>query len=115
MDTTRSGKGDRAYHDLSATTFKKKFGQSLEHAFRGGRVRITRHGRTDERVVMLREAELKELEGRAASPLEFLRAEFDGLVEKMQSERARDAAAAVGTASTKELGEAAVKGFTARD
>lgn len=112
MDRVKSRNG---YLDLSATAFKKAFGQSLEHAFRGARIRISRHGRVDERVVILREAELKELEGRARSPLELLRAEFDGLVEKMQSDRGRDAAAAIGTASTQELGEAAVKGFTARD
>lgn len=114
MDTTiRDGKRD--YRDMSATDFKRAFGQSLEHAFRGERIRITRHGRIGERVVIMREADLKELEARAVSPLDALRAEFDSMVASMQSPTARDAVASVGAASTQELAEAAVKGFTARD
>lgn len=112
MDTKfRDGKRD--YSDVSATEFKRALGQNLEHAFRGGRIRITRHGRAGERVVIMRESDLEELEARAISPLDALRAEFDSMVESMQSPSARDAVASVATASTEELGEAAVKGFTA--
>lgn len=113
MDTSREGK--RGFRDMSATEFKKGFGQTLEHAFRGGRIRITRHGRTGERIVIMREADLKELEARAVSPLDALKAKFDSMVESMQSPAARDAVASVGTASTEELAEAAVKGFAAGD
>jgi antitoxin (DNA-binding transcriptional repressor) of toxin-antitoxin stability system len=108
---TRQGHND--VRDLTATEFKKAFGQTLEQAFRGQRVRITRHGRTGERLVIIREEDLSRVEARAASPLDALRAEFDQMVERMQSPAARKAAASVGTASAAELGEAAVKGFTA--
>jgi prevent-host-death family protein len=107
------GEGRRGYRDMSATEFKKAFGETLEQALRGRRIRITRHGRTGERIVIMREADLKELEARAVSPLDALRAEFDGMVETMQQPKARDAVASVGTASTEELGKAAVKEFTA--
>lgn len=111
MATTN--KDDSDYRDLSATEFKQAFGQTLEQAFRGRRIRIMRHGRTDERVVILREADLNRLEAQALSPLDTLRAEFDQMVESMQLPPARKAAAKVGSASTKELGKAAVKGFAA--
>lgn len=103
------------YRDLSATEFKKAFGQTLDQALRGQRIRITRHGRTGERIVMIREADLNKLETQAISPLDALRAEFDQMVEDMQSPAAGKAAAGVGTATTEELGRAAVKGFTAGD
>ena len=99
--------------DLTATEFKKAFGQPLEQAFRGQRVRITRHGRTGERLVIIREEDLSQVEARAASPLDALRAEFEQMVGHMQSPAARKAAASVGIASAVELGKAAVKGFTA--
>jgi antitoxin (DNA-binding transcriptional repressor) of toxin-antitoxin stability system len=107
------GEGQRGYRDMSATEFKKAFGETLEQALRGRRIRITRHGRTGDRIVIMREADLKELEARAVSPLDALRAEFDGMVETMQQQKARDAVASVGTASTEELGKAAVNEFTA--
>jgi len=99
--------------DISATEFKKAFGQTLDRVIKGQCIRITKHGRTGERIVMIREADLNKLEARVVSPLDALRAEFNQMVESMQSPAARKAAANVGTASTDELGEAAVKGFTA--
>lgn len=97
--------------DISATEFKKHFGKTLDEALRGRIVRITRHGRAEDRWVLLREDDLERLRSGAKSPLDDLRGQFDALVARMQTSRGRRAAAGVGTASMEELGKAAVKGF----
>lgn len=107
--TTAPEQHDSRYRDLSATEFKNTLGRVLERVLRGERVRITKHGCVSERVVMIRESDLAALEARAVSPLDALRAEFERLVEDMQSPNARKAAASVGTARMEELSEAAVK------
>lgn len=96
--------------DISATEFKKHFGKTLNEALRGRMVRITRHGRADDRWVLLREDDLERLRSGTKSPLDDLREQFDALVARMQTPRGRKAAASVGTASVEELGKAAVKG-----
>ncbi|HET6630403.1 MAG TPA: hypothetical protein VFG91_11570 [Woeseiaceae bacterium] len=63
----------------------------------------------------LPENDLEKLKIRASPALQRLRVEFDGMVAKMQSAKAKHAVDSAGIASPKELGEAAVKGFTARD
>lgn len=107
------GEGQDTFLDITSTELKRTLGETLDQAARGRRIRIARHGRTADRLVVMREADLIALEARAKSPLDALRAEFDVMVEQMQSPAARKAAASVGTASATELGDAAVKGFTA--
>lgn len=97
-----------ACRDLTATEVKKSLGHVLDQALRGECIRITRHGRSSERVVMIRESDLVLLQSRAGSPLEALRAEFERMLDAMQTPAARRAAARVGTASSKALGKAAV-------
>ncbi len=99
------------FSDISATEFKRHFGRTLDAALRGRAVRITRHGRVRDRLVLLREEDLERLRAGAQAPLDDLRAQFDALLARMQTPEARAAAAAVGTAGMDELGEAAVKGF----
>ncbi len=109
MRTAADRRDDGEYRDVTATELKRTFGEVLEQVIRGRRVRVTRHGRAGERVVLLREADLAALEARALSPLDALREEFDRLVERMQSPEAKQAAADVGTASAEEIAAAAVK------
>jgi len=108
VDTSRENQAD--YLDVSATALKQTMGHILEQAYRGERIRITRHGRTDERLVILREDDLRRLEAQQRAPLDTLTAEFDDLIAAMQTPTARQAAASVGTASTEALAWAAVKG-----
>jgi len=99
------------FSDISATDFKIHFGKMLDEALRGRTVRITRHGRAAERLVLLREEDLMRLRSGMKSPLEDLREQFDTLLARMQTPQARAAAASIGTAGMDALGEAAVKGF----
>lgn len=103
------------FNDVTATDFKKHFGKTLDEALRGKAVRITRHGRSSDRLVLLREEDLQRLRPHVRSPLEDLREQFDALVARMQTPRARKAAMSVGAARMEELGQAAVKGVRRRE
>ena len=98
------------YHDISATEFKKRFGKTLDDAAYGQPVRIIRHGRRDQCLVLLREDELAALQARVNSPLEALRDQFDDMVARMQTWKARKAAASIGTVNPATLGKAAQRG-----
>lgn len=95
------------YLDISATEFKRRFGKTLEDVAHGQTVRIIRHGRRDDRLVLLREDELAALQARSSSPLEALRDHFDEMVVRMQTPKAREAAASIGTVKPATLGKAA--------
>lgn len=97
------------YTDISATEFKKQFGKTLDAAVRGQAVRIIRHGRREESLVLVREDELAALRAQVSSPLDALREEFDALVARMQTPEAKRAAASLGSASPEELGKAALQ------
>lgn len=98
------------YHDISATEFKQRFGKTLEEVTHGQPVRIIRHGRRADCLVLLREDELAGLQARVNSPLDALRDQFDAMVERMQSPKARKAAASLGTVKPATLGKAALRG-----
>lgn len=98
------------YHDISATEFKKRFGKTLEDVAHGQPVRIIRHGRRDQSLVLLREDELAALQTRVRSPLDALREQFDDMVARMQTPKARKAAASIGTVKPATLGKAAQRG-----
>ena len=98
------------YEDISATEFKQRFGKTLEGVAHGQRVRIIRHGRIEDSLVLLREDELSALQARLSSPLDALREQFDDMVARMQSAKARKAAASIGTVEPSALGKAAMRG-----
>lgn len=102
------------YNDISATEFKKRFGKTLEDVAHGKSVRIIRHGRRSDSLVLIREDELNALRAQTTSPLDALREQFEQLVERMQTPEARKAAAGIGKADSKALGAAALKGAQRR-
>ncbi len=95
------------YHDINATQFKQNFGKTLEDVTHGQPVRIIRHGRQGDRLVLLREDELTALQARAGAPLEALREQFENMVARMQTAKAREAAASIGSVQPVTLGKAA--------
>lgn len=98
------------YLDISATEFKKRFGKTLEDVTHGQPVRIIRHGRRADSLVLMREDELAALRARAGSPLDDLREQFDEMLDRMQTPKARKAAAGIGTVKPATLGRAALRG-----
>lgn len=100
----------REYHDISATEFKKRFGKTLEDVAHGRPVRIIRHGRRDQCLVLLREDEVAALQARVSAPLDALREQFDDMIARMQTPKARKAAASIGTVKATTLGKAAQRG-----
>lgn len=98
------------YDDISATEFKKRFGKTLEDVAHGKAVRIIRHGRRSDSLILIREDELDALRARSTSPLDALRDQFDQLLARMQTPEARRAVASIGQASSSQLGASALKG-----
>lgn len=103
------------FEDISATDFKRHFGQTLDQVLQGRAVRITRHGRERNRLVLIRESDLRRLSSNTAHPLDALRARFDALLEQMQSDTAREAVNRVNEAGSAEFGTAALKAFREGD
>ena len=92
---------------VAATRVKNEFGAILERAIHGGAVAITRHDTP--KAVLLSYEEFESLvQGRSRS-LDSLGAEFDDLLDKMQSPQAKKAMAAAFNASPAKLGPAAEK------
>lgn len=91
---------------FTATEAKKEFGKVLELAMRGGRVFITRHARPKAVVLSVEDYTALSLAGERA--LDTLSGEFDALLARMQTPRARAGLKAAFDASPKEIGVAAV-------
>jgi prevent-host-death family protein len=91
---------------VSATVAKNEFGRVLDMALRGGRVVITKHNVPT--AVLLSADAYEALRGRTTPNLDALRDEFDAMLERMQTPKARGGAAALFAASSSELGDAAV-------
>jgi prevent-host-death family protein len=89
---------------FGATEAKNEFGKILEIALQKGAVAITRHGRV--RAVLMSVEAYEALQPRAQ--LDALTAEFDALLERMQSPDERAAVTDVLRMSGEELGAAAV-------
>lgn len=104
----------RDYEDISATEFKKRFGKTLEDVAHGRPVRIIRHGRRADSLVLIREDALAALQARVNSPLEALRDRFDDMLARMQTPKARKAAASIGSVKPATLGKAALRGHKRR-
>lgn len=74
---------------VTATEAKTRFGPLLETAIAGGSVIITKHDTP--KAVLLSMAEFEALGGSRAPDLDALSAEFDGLLDRLQTPRARKA------------------------
>jgi antitoxin Phd len=92
--------------EVSATVAKNEFGRVLDMALRGGRVVITKHNAPT--AVLLSADAYEALAGRATPDLDALREEFDVMLKRMQTPKARAGTAALFAASPSELGGAAV-------
>ncbi|HET7921659.1 MAG TPA: type II toxin-antitoxin system Phd/YefM family antitoxin [Gammaproteobacteria bacterium] len=103
---------NRAVESFSATTAKNAFGTVLERALTKGMVTITKRDKA--RAVLLSMEEYEALLERAPDPLKTLGAEFDALVKRMQSPKARAAGKALFKATSAKLGKAAVAGARKR-
>lgn len=97
---------------IPATRMKNEFGSALETAARGGAVAITRH--QTPKAVLISFQEFQALVKARSDSLNDLSAEFDGLLARMQSPKARKGAEDAFNASPAQLGRAAVKAARAR-
>ena len=91
---------------VTATDAKKQFGRVLEMVLRGGAVVITKHDAP--KAILLSMDEFNALARPGASTLDSLSADFDAMLARMQTPRARSGMRAAFGASPKALGRAAV-------
>jgi antitoxin Phd len=97
---------------VAATRFKNEFGSIFEQATVGGAVAITKHNTP--KAVLLSYAEFQALTRSTAPALDELTAEFDDLLDRMQTPQSKNAMASAFDASPEELGVAAVKAARAK-
>jgi len=107
---SRAGAGDSfsgsaRLAQASATGAKNEFGSWLEKAIRGDVVVITKHGAP--KAVLLSVDEYQALARAPEARIERLSAEFDGLLESMQTSRVRRGMRSAFHASPKQLAKAA--------
>ena len=91
---------------VTATDAKKQFGRVLEMVLRGGAVVITKHDAP--KAILLSVDEFNALTQTAENKLDSLSADFDAMLARMQTPRARSGMQAAFGASPKALGRAAV-------
>ena len=91
---------------VTATDAKKQFGRVLEMVLRGGAVVITKHDAP--KAILLSVDEFNALTRTTESTLDSLSADFDAMLARMQTPRARSGRRAAFGASPKALGRAAV-------
>ena len=92
---------------VAATRLKNEFGTVLEQALRGGAVAITRHDTP--KAILISYDEFQALVKTRSHTLSDLTAEYDVLLARMQTPKARKGMAAAFNASPAELCRAAVK------
>ena len=90
----------------TATEAKNEFGRLLEQAIQGTTVLITKHN--SPRAVLISIDRFKTLEEAPQAKLNTLTEQFDTLLERMQSPKARRGMAAAFRADNKQLGRVAV-------
>jgi prevent-host-death family protein len=90
---------------ISATEAKNEFGRILEKAIQGETVVITRHDAP--KAVLMSVDQFDRLSGAPQVELEMLSSEFDDLLARMQTPRARSGMKSAFEASPKQLGRAA--------
>ena len=91
--------------EVTASVLKNKFSEVARLAS-SGPLAVSRHNRRE--FVILTAAQYEELQQSRRAPLESLAAEFDQMVAKMNTPKAKRATAALFTASPKALGKAAM-------
>lgn len=91
---------------VSATKAKNEFGRLLESVLRGEFIVITKHA--DPKAVLISVDEFNALTQAPAAALDTLSDEFDALLARMQTRKARRGLKAAFDASPKDLGRAAV-------
>ena len=92
---------------VAATRLKNEFGSVLEQAVRGGAVAITRHDTP--RAVLVSYDEFQSLIKARSSSLHDLSTEYDVMLARMQTPKAKKGMEAAFNATPAELGRAAVK------
>jgi len=97
---------------VAATQVKNEFGAILERATHGGAVAITRHHKP--KAVLISYDEFESLVKARSNTLADLSTEFDALVVRMQTPKARKGMNAAFKASSAQLGRAAVKAASKR-
>ncbi|MGH7874584.1 MAG: type II toxin-antitoxin system Phd/YefM family antitoxin [Candidatus Binatia bacterium] len=97
---------------VRATQVKNEFGAILEKATRGGAVAITRHDTP--KAVLLSYEEFESLVQVQSRTLENLGAEFDELLDRMQTPQAKKRMESAFHASPAKLGRAATRAAKAR-
>lgn len=97
----------------TATEAKNEFGRLLEQAIQGTTVLITKHD--SPRAVLISIDHFQTLQEAPQAKLNALTEQFDTLLERMQSPKARRAMAAAFRANNKHLGKAAVAAARKRD
>jgi antitoxin Phd len=90
----------------TATEAKNEFGRLLEQAIHGTTVLITKHD--SPRAVLISIDHFQALQGVPEAKLNTLTEQFNTLLERMQSPKARRGMAAAFRANNKQLGKAAV-------
>lgn len=90
----------------TATEAKNEFGRLLEQAIQGTTVLITKHD--SPRAVLISIGHFQTLQEAPQAKLNTLTEQFDTLLERMQSPKARRGMAAAFRANNKQLGKAAV-------
>ena len=90
----------------TATEAKNEFGRLLEQAIQGTTVLITKHD--SPRAVLISIDHFQALQEAPQAKLNTLTEQFDTLLERMQSPKARRGMAAAFRANTKQMGQAAV-------
>jgi prevent-host-death family protein len=91
---------------VTASTAKNQFGRLLESAMRGRRVVITKHDVP--KAVLMSMEDFKSLSDEPRAKLDLLATEFDALLDRMQTAKARTAMRNLFRATPKQLGQAAV-------
>src|SRR6185295_10943286 len=91
---------------VSASEAKSEFGRVLEMASQGGAVVITKHDAP--KAVLISVENFNALSGAAETRLDTLSQEFDALLARMQTSKARRGMKAAFAASGRRLGKAAV-------
>jgi antitoxin Phd len=97
---------------VAATRFKNEFGAIFEQATVNGAIAITKHNTP--KAVLLSYAEFEALTKLSTPVLDELTAQFDELLERMQTPQAKSAMAAAFDATPEQLGRAAVKAIRAK-
>jgi prevent-host-death family protein len=97
---------------VSASEAKSEFGRVLEMAIQGRAVVITKHDAP--KAVLISVENFNALSGAAETKLETLSHEFDALLARMQTSKARRGMKAAFAASGKRLGKAAVAAARSR-